>query len=83
VSVLVFITLSGLFLLMSNSITTVTGSALHLVTNDEDGVVDDNPTMMEAVDIYLRLKSDKQTPTFIVLLSAMANMQLKYWVIDR
>ena len=39
--------------------------ALHLVKNDEDSVVDDSPTMMEAVDIYLRLKSAKQTPTFI------------------
>ena len=39
--------------------------ALHLVINDSDDVMDDSPTMMEAVDIYLRLKSDKQTPTFI------------------
>ncbi|ADE39555.1 DUF6538 domain-containing protein [Candidatus Puniceispirillum marinum] len=39
--------------------------ALHLVIDDKDDVVDDSPTMMEAVDIYLRLKSHKQTPTFI------------------
>ncbi|MDA9931073.1 tyrosine-type recombinase/integrase, partial [Alphaproteobacteria bacterium] len=39
--------------------------ALHLVINNSDDVIDDSPTMMEAVDIYLRLKSDKQTPTFI------------------
>jgi integrase len=39
--------------------------ALHLVIDDKDYVVDNSPTMMEAVDIYLRLKSHKQTPTFI------------------
>ena len=39
--------------------------ALHLVIDDKDDVMDDSPTMMEAVDIYLRLKSHKQTPTFI------------------
>ena len=30
--------------------------ALHLVIDDKDDVMDDSPTMMEAVDIYLRLK---------------------------
>ena len=39
--------------------------ALHLVIGNKDDVVDDSPTMMEAVDVYLRLKTDKQTPTFI------------------
>jgi integrase len=39
--------------------------ALHLVIDDEADVPDNNPTMMEAVDVYLRLKADKQTPTFI------------------
>ena len=39
--------------------------ALHLVIGDNDDVGDDSPTMMEAVDIYLRLKPDKKTPTFI------------------
>ena len=39
--------------------------ALHLVIDDEADVPDNSPTMMEAVDIYLRLKADKQTPTFI------------------
>ena len=39
--------------------------ALHLVINDEDSVVDDSPTMMEAVDIYLRLKANNDSQTFI------------------
>ena len=39
--------------------------ALHLVIGNKDDVDDNSPTMMEAVDIYLRLKADKQTPTFI------------------
>ena len=39
--------------------------ALHLVIGDTEDVDDNSPTMMEAVDIYLRLKADKQTPTFI------------------
>ena len=39
--------------------------ALHLVIDDEADVPDNSPTMMEAVDTYLRLKADKQTPTFI------------------
>ena len=39
--------------------------ALHLVIDDEADVRDNSPTMMEAVDTYLRLKADKQTPTFI------------------
>jgi integrase len=39
--------------------------ALHLVIGDKEDVDDNSPTMMEAVDIYLRLKADKQTPTFI------------------
>ena len=39
--------------------------ALHLVTDDEADVSDNSPTMMEAVDTYLRLKAEKQTPTFI------------------
>ncbi len=39
--------------------------ALHLVTDDEADVPDNSPTMMEAVDTYLRLKADKQTATFI------------------
>ncbi len=39
--------------------------ALHLVIGNKDDVDDDSPTMMEAVDVYLRLKADKETPTFI------------------
>ena len=39
--------------------------ALHLVTDDEADVPDNSPTMMEAVETYLRLKAEKQTPTFI------------------
>ncbi len=39
--------------------------ALHLVIDDEADVPDNSPTMMEAVETYLRLKADKQTPTFI------------------
>ena len=39
--------------------------ALHLVIGDEADVPDNSPTIMEAVDTYLRLKADKQTPTFI------------------
>ena len=39
--------------------------ALHLVIDDEADVRDNSPTMMEAVETYLRLKADKQTPTFI------------------
>ena len=39
--------------------------ALHLVIDDEADVRDNSPTMMEAVETYLRLKPDKQTPTFI------------------
>ena len=33
--------------------------ALHLVIGDEADVPDNSPTMMEAVDTYLRLKADK------------------------
>jgi integrase len=39
--------------------------ALHLVIGDEADVPDNSPTMMEAVETYLRLKAKKQTPTFI------------------
>jgi len=39
--------------------------ALHLVIDGEADVTDNNPTMMEAVDSYLLLKKDKQSPTFI------------------
>ena len=39
--------------------------ALHLVIGNKDDVDDNSPTMMEAVDVYLSLKADKQTPTFI------------------
>ena len=39
--------------------------ALHLVISDTKDVDDNSPIMMEAVDVYLRLKADKQTPTFI------------------
>ena len=39
--------------------------ALHLVIDDEADVRDNSSTMMEAVETYLRLKPDKQTPTFI------------------
>ena len=39
--------------------------AMHLVIDDEADVPDNSPTMMEAVETYLRLKADKQTPTFI------------------
>ena len=39
--------------------------ALHLVIDDKDDVMDDSPTMMEAVDIYLRLKASNDSQTFI------------------
>ena len=39
--------------------------ALHLVIDDDADVPDNSPTMMEAVETYLRLKAEKQTPTFI------------------
>jgi len=39
--------------------------ALHLVISDASDVNDKSPTMMETVDIYLRLKSEKHSPTFI------------------
>jgi hypothetical protein len=39
--------------------------ALHLVIGDTEDVDDKSPNMMEAVDIYLRLKANKQTPTLI------------------
>ena len=39
--------------------------ALYLVISDTEDVDDNSPTMMEAVDVYLSLKADKQTPTFI------------------
>ena len=39
--------------------------SLHLVIGNKDDVDDDSPTMMEAVDVYISLKADKQTPTFI------------------
>ena len=39
--------------------------ALHLVIDDDADMPDNSPTMMEAVETYLRLKADKQTPTFI------------------
>ena len=38
---------------------------LHLVIDDDADVPDNSPTMMKAVETYLRLKADKQTPTFI------------------
>ncbi len=38
---------------------------LHLVIGDNVEVDDSSPSMMDAVDVYLRLKADKQTPTFI------------------
>ena len=38
---------------------------LHLVIDEEADEPDNSPTMMEAVETYLRLKRDKQTPTFI------------------
>ncbi|MDB0027944.1 tyrosine-type recombinase/integrase [Alphaproteobacteria bacterium] len=39
--------------------------ALHLLIDNIDDVVDDSPTMMEAVDIYLRLKANNDSQTFI------------------
>ena len=39
--------------------------ALHLVIDDDADVPDNSPTMMEAVETNLRLKAEKQTPTFI------------------
>jgi integrase len=39
--------------------------ALHLVKSVSAEVQDNSPTMMEAVDVYLRLKSTKQSLTFI------------------
>ena len=39
--------------------------ALHLVISTETDDKDNSPTMMEAVDVYLQLKSNKQSPTFI------------------
>ena len=39
--------------------------ALHLVIDDEVDVPDNSPTMIAAVETYIMLKADKQTPTFI------------------
>ena len=39
--------------------------ALHLVICDTEDVGDNSPNMIEAADVYLRLKANKQTPTFI------------------
>ena len=39
--------------------------ALHLVIGDNDDAIDNSPTMMEAVDIYLRLKANNDSQTFI------------------
>ena len=39
--------------------------ASHLVIDDDANVPDNSPTMMEAVNTYLRLKADEQTLTFI------------------
>jgi integrase len=39
--------------------------ALHLVISDAADVQNNSPTMMDAVDVYLRLKSNKQSLTFI------------------
>ena len=40
-------------------------SALHLTNEKNDDANDDSPTMMGAVDIYLRLKNDKNSQTII------------------
>ena len=42
--------------------------ALYLVIGDKVNADDNSPTMMEAVDVYLRLKADKQTPTLVLIL---------------
>ena len=39
--------------------------ALHLIIDDNDDADDNSPTMMEAVDIYLRLKASNNSRTFI------------------
>ena len=39
--------------------------ALHLVIGDNDDAGYDSPTMTEAVDIYLRLKANNDSQTFI------------------
>jgi len=39
--------------------------ALHLVIGDNDDAIDNSPTMMESVDIYLRLKANNDSQTFI------------------
>ena len=39
--------------------------ALHLIIDDNDDADDDSPMMMEAVDIYLRLKASNDSQTFI------------------
>ena len=39
--------------------------ALHLIIDDHDDADDDSPMMMEAVDIYLRLKASNDSQTFI------------------
>ena len=39
--------------------------ALHLVIGNKDNVDDNSPPMMEAVDIYLRLKGSNDSQTFI------------------
>ena len=39
--------------------------ALHLIIDDNDDADDNSPTMMEAVDIYLRLKASNDSQTFI------------------
>ena len=48
--------------------------ALHLVIDDDADVPDNSPTMMEAVDTYLRLKADSRHQPSSVLPSAMAGM---------
>ena len=39
--------------------------ALHLIIDDHDDAGDESPMMMEAVDIYLRLKASNDSQTFI------------------
>ena len=56
--------------------------ALHLIIDDNDDADDNSPTMMEAVDIYLRLKATMTVRLLFVLLGAMDDMYQKHWGID-
>ena len=39
--------------------------ALHLLIDDKADVEDKNPTLLDAVEMYLQLKASKDSPTFV------------------